>query len=174
MTGEPVEGAVGRRAPFTQVGDWVVLASISMQAKTIYWMLSAHVKRRDRAAWPSRESLAEWCGFGQARSVDRYLAELVDLGAIEIYRTRSADGLRTRNRYTVQEYPPDGYQGLMSFDAYHRAQQAPTDEAAPVEPDDVQAADPDDARGAPQRTTAPPARTRKTAGQPVVRSSAPR
>ena len=156
---EQIEIVAGRRAPFTMLGDWVALSGIDDHAKALYWCLSMHVNvtRGDTEVWPSRYTLAEWCGFAKAESVDRYLAQLVDLGAVEIRQHRHAGGMRARNRYIVHGNPPDDYTGARSLHEWYQRRRAE--------------ADPEPARSPLQRTTAPPAETRETPAQPVVRSS---
>ncbi|MDL4817224.1 hypothetical protein [Actinomadura opuntiae] len=51
----------------------------------------------------------------QARSVDRYLKTLVDLGAIDKHTGRTVDGMRARNRYVLHRPPPPGYTGPLSL-----------------------------------------------------------
>ncbi|KJE19393.1 Helix-turn-helix domain, partial [Frankia torreyi] len=154
-----MEIAAGRRAPFTMLGDWVALSGIDDHAKALYWCLAMHVNvaRDDTEVWPSRYTLAEWCGFAKAESVDRYLAQLVELGAIEVRQHRHAGGMRARNRYLVHGSPSDDYAGARSLHEWYQRRRAE--------------ADPEPSRSPFQRTTARPAETRETPAQPVVRSS---
>lgn len=109
----PIELTGGQRPPFTMLPDWVALSGISPGAQALYWQLSLHINhaRGDRTVFPSRDSLARRLGFRQTRSVDRYLAELVKVGAVTKYTARVADGLRARNRYVLHQQPPRRYRG---------------------------------------------------------------
>lgn len=153
-----IEVAAGRRAPYTQLGDWVALSGVSAHAKALYWHLSMHVniERGDFEVWPSRETLAEWCGFTKTSSVDRYVAELAAIGAVEVRVRRYANGMRTRNRYVIHQAPPAGHTGPRSLAEWYERHRG------------------DDSRSPSQGTTARPAETRKAAGRPVVPSRGPR
>jgi hypothetical protein len=118
-----IELARGRRAPYTQVGDWVALSTVSRGAKALYWLLAAHVnpQRDDGGVWPSRRALAEALGYAKVESVDPLVKELTQLGAVEVERRRHANGAPAPNRYVVHETPPAGYTGPTSLaDFYDR------------------------------------------------------
>lgn len=109
----------GRRAQtFVATPEWVVFSGVSPQAIALYTVLLAHVnrERRDGIVWPGMGSLAAMLGFKQRKSVQRYLGELVALGAVDVDRERS---MRRRNLYTVHETPPDGYAGPRSLREYY-------------------------------------------------------
>jgi hypothetical protein len=118
-----IELARGRRAPYTQVGDWVALSPVSRAAKALYWLLAAHVnpQRDDGGVWPSRRALAEALDYAKVESVDPLVKELTNLGAVEAERRRHANGAPAPNRYVVHETPPAGYTGPTSLaDFYDR------------------------------------------------------
>lgn len=124
---EQLEIAAGRRVPFTQLGDWVALTpGLSPQAKTLYWHLSMHVSitRSDDWVWPSQQVLAEWLGFNRVQSVNRYVDELVAIGALEVELVRYAGGMRQRSRYTVHGTPPEGFAGLVSLKDFYTERKA--------------------------------------------------
>lgn len=120
---EQLEIASGRRAPYTQLGDWVALSGISTPAKALYWHLAMHVnqQRGDFEVWPTRYVLAEWCGFNKAESVDRYLDELVAIDAIEVYQRRYGTGMRRRNVYVINQEPPEDWTGPRSLKEFYAA-----------------------------------------------------
>ncbi|MDB5910357.1 MAG: hypothetical protein JWP34_4471 [Massilia sp.] len=121
--GTDMEIRAGRRAPFTQVADWVALSGITARAQALYLHLAMHVNQAadDDLVWPSRQTLAVRLKFGQAKTVDRYLRELAAIGAVDITTGRIANGMRARNTYTVHATPPPGYTGPRSMaDAYAR------------------------------------------------------
>lgn len=113
----------GRRAPFSQVGDWVVVSPwVEPTGKAAYWALEAMTWRENepgsgnaRDADPSREALAEVLGFSRAQSVDRYLEQLVSINAIDRI---ARPGYTTR--YVVHQTPPDDYDGVRSMAEWHR------------------------------------------------------
>lgn len=125
----------GRRAQkFVQVPEWVMLAELTPQAKSLYTLLLAHVnsKRDDHLAWPGMDTMAQIMGFKNRNPIVRYLKELKELGAIDSRAVPSPRG--RRNVYTVHETPPDGYQGPMSLaDFYDRRKAAapPAGDAVP-------------------------------------------
>ena len=111
----------GRRAPFTLAPDWVALSGVSNNAKVLFWHIAMHVNntRGDHAAWPGRPVLARRMGYSRADKVDRYIRELIDLGAIECFEREREDGGQASNHYVVHETPPPGYTGPASLaDAY--------------------------------------------------------
>jgi hypothetical protein len=128
-----VEVKAGRGAPFTDVGEWVVLAigengkPISDRACRIYWLLRAHVNRALRdangnptnKAYPMIASLAEMIGISKTDYISKALKELVFIGAIEVEVQRFNRGMRQRNLYTVHREPPEGYEGFLSTNEWH-------------------------------------------------------
>lgn len=111
----------GRRSPkFVQTPEWVLVAGVSAPAQALYTVLLGHVNRArdDGLAWPGMDALADLLGFKQRKSVQRYLRELVDLGAVDVDRQRST---RRFNIYTVHETPPDGYVGPKSLQDFYAA-----------------------------------------------------
>lgn len=119
---EQIEVQAGRRAPFTQVGDWVLISCVSDRAVALYSRLAMHVNvsRGDTEVWPAQEVLAEWAGLSKPDSVTPYLDELAAIGAITVERMQYAGGLRTRNRYTIHQTPPPEYVGPIALADYYR------------------------------------------------------
>lgn len=110
----------GRRAPFSQLGNWVLFSGASAQACKLYWAYVAHLSssRDDRKVWPKRETLAKILG-ASLDTVDRYSKELAKLGAIDIIPRRYSNGMRARNGYRIHEMPPPGYTGPMGIEDYY-------------------------------------------------------
>ena len=129
-TPDELEITLGRRAPFTQVGDWVMLANIRHASKVLYWALSAHInsgRRRegDTDVWPTQEALAQMLGYSRADKVRPLLEELVAIDAIEIQKVPvPKGGNRERSIYTVHQTPPPGFVGLESLAEFHAARRA--------------------------------------------------
>lgn len=143
---ETIQASLGRRAPYTQVGEWITFSGISPSAKELYTILAAHInyQRSDREVWPSKATLAEIMGLKQARAIDSYIKELIDLGAVDVQKRRNPNGLQARNHYTIHEAPPTDYDGPQSLkEFYEKRRPQPVD-------------------------------NHKTPGGPVVRSTAPR
>lgn len=162
-TAEQVECQVGRRAEYTQVGDWVLLAPIRAAAKALYWALSAHVNsgRNDTQVWPTLDMLAEIMGLSRGDKVKTYVDELVAIDAVNVAKTRYAGGLRERSVYTVHQSPPPGYGGLVSLKAFYLARRARIEAAQSGSPQ-VVPAPPNEGAGKqaqkPQVSPAPPRR----------------
>ncbi|MEV4454377.1 hypothetical protein [Microbispora sp. NPDC049633] len=107
-------------APFAMVPLWVMF-STTPQAQALYGILAAHVNpdRDDRNVWPSRATLAEMLGFNRPASVDRYLSELQEIGAVDVIVRRRTNGSQMANAYVVHHQPPDGYTGIRSMRDYY-------------------------------------------------------
>lgn len=110
---EQLEIQAGRRAPYTQLGDWVLLAPIRNQAKVLYWALSAHinVSRDDTEVWPTQDMLAELLQLSDGRKIRPYLKELEAIDAVKIRKVRYNGSMRTRNIYVVHQSPPQEFEG---------------------------------------------------------------
>jgi hypothetical protein len=119
---EEVVFELGRRAPYSQVGDWVMLSGVDPKASALYWFLYAHVnqKRGDSEVWPGKEIQAVFMKLSRGDKVDPYLKQLVGINAIEIRRERMANGMRTRNKYTIHQQPPEGYAGPRSMKDWYQ------------------------------------------------------
>jgi len=123
---EQLEAQQGRRAPFSMVGDWVLLAPIRPQAKVLYWALMAHVNhdRDNTEVWPSQNTLATIMGMSDGRKIRPYLNELVAINAVEIRKARSKGGMRQRSIYVVHQAPPDGFEGPEKLSEFYKARKA--------------------------------------------------
>lgn len=126
MENTTADGAVaGRRAqPFTMTPEWMILAPVTTQAKATYWALLAHVngKRGDGVVWPGMKTIAEILGYNKRQTVQKYLRELSDLGAIDIETRKTKTG--SRNFYTVHETPPANYAGPRSLAEFYAARRS--------------------------------------------------
>ena len=99
--------------PPTALGDWVVLAPISPQAKVLYWVMSAHMCARgyDGIPDPTRNVLAELLGCTDTREIDPLFAELVTIDAVSVQ-----GGI-----YRVHQTPPKGVAGPRSLHDFYAA-----------------------------------------------------
>lgn len=130
---DEVEVYAEDRVPFTQVGDWILLADIPQQAKTLYWALAAHINVTADAGhpapwtipkkvWPTRDTLAGFLGMSRGDKIKPYLDALEELGALRIVVTRNPDNpMRQRSTYWVRQQPPPGYAGLRSLTDFYAA-----------------------------------------------------
>lgn len=117
----------GRRAPFTQVPDWVgIHPTLSNEAKALYWRLAMHVNvsRGTNTVWPTRKILAKLMQLKQARSIKGYLEELVEAQAIGMELVPYAGGMRRRYVYVVHEVPPKDYPHPVDLDEWYAIQKA--------------------------------------------------
>lgn len=126
---------LGRRAPYTYLGDWVGLSGATVQAKTLYWFLSMHinVSRKDTVVWPSRRRMAAVLGLKQARGVDRYVTELITLGAIEKEPQKSDAGDWAPNEYLIHQTPPKGYAQPVDLEDWYNQQNAGKTQEKPAQ-----------------------------------------
>ena len=128
---EALEVGLGRRAPFSQLGDWVLFSGASSDARTLYWGLSAHLNtsvRDDMEVWPGLLSLARILGLKKPENVSKYMLELEVIGAIEVVRTMI--GLVRRNRYIVHQTPPASHTGVQSTSEWYALQRGEKGESA--------------------------------------------
>lgn len=163
--GDPDEVVVGRGPAYVQVPLWIVFSGVSPTALALYNLFAAHVnaRRGDREVWPSRPDLAGWLSLKKASSVDRYITELVDLGAVDVHRRRTRDGMRTRNQYVIHFEPPPGHTGPRTIaDVYANRPDSEVPAAQPVVPSE----------GPRAVASEPPQEV--SAGEPVVPSRGPR
>ncbi|WP_063353148.1 hypothetical protein [Streptomyces sp. MJM8645] len=125
---ESLEIALGRRAPFTQVGDWVLLSGVSAPALALYWALSAHISslRDDTEVWPGLVTLARILQLKKVEQVALYMLELEIIGAVDVRRTKR--GLVRRNKYVVHQTPPATYCGPQSTADWYGSNRAAKDE----------------------------------------------
>lgn len=129
----PVGIRLGRRAPYTQLGDWVMLAPTSIvrhAAKVLYWALSAHLNVKqsedgtgpDPQVNPTLEMLAQMLGYSRKDKLLPYIDDLVVLGAIEVSSDLvPGEGNRRRNTYTIHQSPPEEYEHHESLGEFYRA-----------------------------------------------------
>ncbi|MDX2974025.1 MULTISPECIES: hypothetical protein [Actinomycetes] len=128
---EALEVGLGRRAPFSQLGDWVLFSGGSSDARTLYWGLSAHLNtsvRDDLEVWPGLLSLARILGLKKPENVSKYMLELEVVGAIEVVRTMI--GLVRRNRYIIHQTPPASHTGVQSTSEWYALQRGVKGESA--------------------------------------------
>ncbi|UZK58085.1 hypothetical protein NEH16_31975 [Streptomyces drozdowiczii] len=119
---------LGRRAPFTMLGDWVLLSGASSEARALWWALSSHlnVKRNDAEVWPGLATLARLLHLKKPEHVARYLLELEVIEAVTVKRVET--GLKRRHRYVIHQTPSAGYAGPRSMGEWYALNRGPRSE----------------------------------------------
>ncbi|MFD8992303.1 hypothetical protein ACFVZ4_30180 [Streptomyces goshikiensis] len=126
---ETLEVGLGRRAPFSQLGDWVLFSGVDSDARTLYWGLSAHIntsERSDTEVWPGLATLARILQLKKPENVSKFMLQLEVIGAIEVVRTMV--GLVRRNRYIVHQTPPASHTGARSTSEWYALNRGPKGE----------------------------------------------
>jgi len=112
--GEEIVVVSGRgNIQYGQVPAWILLSQ-DAHACRVYAILSLFKNHHDDVVYPSLDWIAGALGVTKTDSISKHIDKLVACGAVHRERGRSADGLRTRNRYTLHWLPPEGYEGPMS------------------------------------------------------------
>lgn len=88
-----------------------ILERASGEAIKLYAILSTYLNPTSKIVWPSRQTLADRLGKSRPESIDRYLNELSEIGALEVIARYREDGGRTSNAYRILRVPPRGLQG---------------------------------------------------------------
>ncbi|MEV3926498.1 MULTISPECIES: hypothetical protein [Actinomycetes] len=128
---EVLEITLGRRAPFSQLGDWVLFSGVDSDARTLYWGLSAHIntsERSDNEVWPGLAALARILQLKKPENVSKFMLQLEVIGAVEVLRTMV--GLVRRNRYVVHQTPPASHVGARSTSEWYALNRGPKGETA--------------------------------------------
>lgn len=99
--------------PFSQVPVWITL-NASANAIAVYVFLWTYTSSSSslKVAFPSRETIAAAAlKTKQARTVDRYIAELEHIGALIKKQRRSSGNLKINNIYRLSWSPPPEFSG---------------------------------------------------------------
>jgi DNA-binding transcriptional MocR family regulator len=91
--------------PFAMVPRWIIRnEELTAGAVRVYACL-ADMAGRDRPAWPSHRTLAQYCNMSVS-SVRRHIAELIEARAIDVKQRYKPDGAgQISNLYTVLVIP---------------------------------------------------------------------
>lgn len=117
---------------YGQVPAWILLSQ-DAHACRVYAILSLFKNHTEDVVYPGLDWIAGALGVTKTDSISRHIDKLVACGAVHRERGRSADGLRTRNRYTLHWLPPEGYGGPMSTRDVVKASKA-KDSAPTIQP----------------------------------------
>nr|WP_191910007.1 hypothetical protein [Microbispora cellulosiformans] len=114
---DEVEVRGGRSFPYVTGGEWILLAPIPNAAKTLYFILRAHVNRErgGNRVWPKQVVLALLLDLKRGDQVKPYTEALRQIGAVDVEYRRYNKGMRKRIIYTVHEAPPERYAGAVSL-----------------------------------------------------------
>jgi hypothetical protein len=96
---------------FAVIPEWVLDADISAQAIRLYAVLRRYADQRTREAHPSRRTLAGRLHVVDLKVVDRALADLVSIGAVEVFERMTEAGDRDANGYMIKGQPQLSSQG---------------------------------------------------------------
>jgi hypothetical protein len=96
---------------YAVIPEWVLDADISAQAVRLYAVLRRYADHRSREAHPSRRTLATRMHLADVKAVDRALADLRRIGAVETFERFSDDGDRASNGYRIKARGQDFTQG---------------------------------------------------------------
>lgn len=96
---------------FVIVPEWVLDADVTDKAVRLYAVLRSYADHRTGVAFPGRRTLAARLHVADPKAVDRALAELEGIGAVEVQRSGpAAPGQpRTGNRYLLRHTPRGKY-----------------------------------------------------------------
>jgi len=133
---------VGRQFPYSQPGDWVLLADVPHGPKALYVALYGHVnigKHGHSRVWPTEESLAAILGCTE-KTIRKWIVELEKLGAIDVAEVIDPSTGHKRLIYTVHQAAPPGYTGCVDYTSWYKLRKTIkdglTDSLADVAADD--------------------------------------
>lgn len=87
---------------FAMMPQWILFSGISDGAVRLYAVLCTYADSKTLQCWPSRAALAADMNKKRAHTIDPYLKELEELGAIRITRRKKKDSLEnTSHLYTL-------------------------------------------------------------------------
>lgn len=116
----------GRQFPFSQPGDWVMIADIPHGPKALYVVLYGHINvglHNHRRCWPTEASLAAILGATE-KTIRKWIAVLEELGAIDVAEAIDPRNGHKRLIYTVHQVAPDGYTGCVDYSGYYEIRNA--------------------------------------------------
>lgn len=100
--------------PYCIAPAWVLNSGVSDRAFRLYCYLGLRFNRDKGCAWPSRRRIADDLGCSP-KTVDRAVTELVEVGAIEVRKRKTAGGDWDSNLYIVRVADPQGVASDMTL-----------------------------------------------------------
>jgi Helix-turn-helix domain len=85
---------------FSMVPEWVLYGGVSDRALRVYAVLGRHADSHSGVAFPRRRRLADLCSCS-VKSIDRAVAELVEIGAVIVQHRQSENGEYASNLYIL-------------------------------------------------------------------------
>jgi hypothetical protein len=105
MTEPEQDGLVSEYETFAMLPEWVLDAEISDRAVRLFALLLRYANKGGKA-WPTRKTLQERLRVGSLDSVDRAIADLVKIGALEVVRRGGKPGEAfTSSVYVLKRAP---------------------------------------------------------------------
>ena len=89
---------------FAIIPEWVLYADISSSAIRLYCTLARFADDHGRCH-PSRKTIAEKMRCS-TKTIDRAVAELIEIGALSVFHNTSQDGDYAPNDYHLRQAPP--------------------------------------------------------------------
>lgn len=96
---------VSADAYFAMTPEWII-DTASANAVKLYGILRRYADKTEDVATPSRRALATRMGFSRPQSVDPAIAELVELGALQVTARHSDRGDQDSNEYLLISVKP--------------------------------------------------------------------
>jgi len=101
MGGTQTSSGITTDNRFVIIPQWVLMSPISDGALRLYAVLMKHADNMTGEAFPSRGTLAREIGKKSVRSIDGYIKELEQLGALRVERRKKSNLENWSNLYTV-------------------------------------------------------------------------
>lgn len=86
---------------FSMIPKWVMISDLSSGAIRLYGVLMCYADNKTHEAYPSRKTLADDMQLKRVRSVDTYIEELVEFGALIVNKRKRKDGSYMSSLYTL-------------------------------------------------------------------------
>lgn len=86
---------------FSMIPKWVMISDLSSGAIRLYGVLMCYADNKTHEAYPSRKTLADDMQLKRVRSVDTYIEELVEFGALIVKKRKRKDGSYMSSLYTL-------------------------------------------------------------------------
>lgn len=118
---EEFETKGGRQFPFSQPGDWVLIADIPHGPKALYVVLYGHINIKlhgHSRCWPTEATLAALLGCTE-KTIRKWIVVLEELGAIDVAEVIDPSTGHKRLIYTVHQVAPDGYTGCVDYKSWY-------------------------------------------------------
>lgn len=89
------------RTKFVMIPKWIMLSDLSSGAIRLYGVLMSYANNETLQAFPTRKTLANDMHMKQAKSIDPYIDELREFGALKVEKRLRKDGGHMSSLYTL-------------------------------------------------------------------------